>query len=1017
MKYRIDVKKRPFLTTLGIAGACAITTLASMTSALAGEFGNKHTLVIGIDGVRPDALQFANTPNLDNLIATGAVTYDAFAGGVLGTATQQATSSGPGWSSILTGVWVDKHGVSSNSFAGRDYTNYPHFFSRIHETNPNAYLSSIVVWDPINDYIEKDSPNAADFSSKHADDVELVNATVNHLGNADPDVLFLHFDEVDHAGHGYGYSIQVPQYVSAIEGVDVGIGTILTALQNRPNYANEDWQILVTTDHGGIGSGHGGQTIDERQIFIINNAANVVNAQIGSGTGHTVIPTSVLTHLGLPINPAWGWEDSKGFGYGPIYPTDLQASFDVATSEVSLNWNAQIASDITGYEIHRDGVLIATVGAGVETYTDILTLPPTPQEVSYTYTLTSTGGNDSAAAPVLEDVIIHYTGDLTDDLVAYYSFNNNYNDSSGLANVNNASVGGGVPAFTGGMFGEAVSLDGVDDYVTLGTASDFDFSDGSDFSLSFWYRVSADQQSDSIIIGNKNWANGRNQGWLVEANNGGGDDIGLQLGDGTNRADSAGKDVDFNQWHHVVAIFRQGATMDMYVDGELSHSTPISHVSSSINAGLATNIGQDGTGIYSDFTLMDMDDLGIWRRALASSEVTTIYNEAQQGIPLAGLTDEYVDLPASRVLFLPLDGDAQDLSSAGNNGTVSGAPIYVAGQDSQALELLDTATPHQYVDLGNPTSLQFGAAQDFSVAVWVNNLGGFADNRAIGGSANDPAIMSNKDWNAGGNKGWVIAAGADGRWQWNMGDGASRVDYDGPAGEINDGNWHLLIVTHDRDGNATLYYDGAKVATRDISGIGDITSGLSTAVGTDGALGSVWANWFTGKIDNPMIWDRVINSAEVQALYDGETGGGSSDPVVIFSDDFESGDLNAWNTQNGDASINGGSSFNGSNGAELKKSTWIEKSVSTVGYSDVSLKYIRKTAQYDAGENLTVQWFDGTSWVTVETTQETSWLAIDAELGAAANNNAALKIRFQTNASAKKEKASIDDVVLEGIQN
>lgn len=985
----------------------------------AGEFGNKHTLVIGIDGVRPDALQLASTPNIDSVISTGAVTYKAFAGGVLGTATQQVTFSGPGWASICTGVWTDKHGVTSNSFAGADFGNYPHFFSRIHETNPNAKLSSIVVWNQINDFIVDDSANAADYSLETATDQEMVTAAVSHLSSTDPDVLFVHFDDVDHAGHGYGYSVDEPHYMSAIEGVDTGIGSIVSAIQNRPNYASEDWQIVITTDHGGIGNGHGGQSIDERTIFFINNATNVVNAEIGSGTGHTAVPATVMTHLGLPINASWGWEATTGFGYGPIFPTDFEANFDVATSEVYLNWSAQIASDITGYELRKNGVLIATLGASDETYTDTVTLPGgAPQEVSYHYTLTSIGGNDSSNAPVLDSTVAHYTGPLTGELVAYYSFNDNLNDHSGSINANNASVGGGNPGYIAGLFGSAVSLDGIDDYVTLGSPSDFDFGTSTDFSLSFWYKTSADQASDPVIIGNKNWAYGTNPGWQIEAAASNGDDFGLQIGDGSSRADSGAIDLSFNTWYHVTAVFKRGTTMDMYVNGALANSTPISGITGSLSNALATNIGQDGTGTYSDFTLMDIDDLGIWRRALAPSEVAAVYNEGQQGLPLAGLTDEVVDLAESRVLFLPLDGDATDTSSASNDGTVIGSPVYTTGQDAQALELLDTASPHQYVDLGNPSSLQFGTTQDFSVAVWVNNLGGFSNNTAVGGSHDDPAIMSNKDWNTGTNTGWVIAGGANGRWQWNIGDGASRVDYDGPAGEINDGNWHLLVVSHDRAGNATLYYDGTEVATRDISAIGDITSGLPTAIGTDGTFGTNWASWFSGKIDNPMIWNRVISSAEVQALYTGETGGGgSSDPVVIFSEDFESGNLNAWSTLDGNASVKGTSAFNGSNGAELKKSTWIEKSISTAGHSDISLKYTRKTEQYDIGENLTAEWFDGSSWNNIETTQETSWLAIDAELGAAANDNASFKIRFSTSADNKKENASIDDVLVEGVPN
>ncbi len=51
---------------------------------------------------------------------------------------------------------------------------------------------------------------------------------------------------------------------------------MLAALTARPNYANEEWLIVVTSDHGGTGSGHGGQTAAERDTLLIlnNNYAN-----------------------------------------------------------------------------------------------------------------------------------------------------------------------------------------------------------------------------------------------------------------------------------------------------------------------------------------------------------------------------------------------------------------------------------------------------------------------------------------------------------------------------------------------------------------------------------------------------------------------------------------------------------------------------------------------------------------------------------------------------------------------
>jgi len=119
----------------------------------------------------------------------------------------------------------------------------------------------------------------------------------------------------------------------------------------------------------------------------------------------------------------------------------------------------------------------------------------------------------------------------------------------------------------------------------------------------------------------------------------------------------------------------------------------------------------------------------------------------------------------------------------------------------------------------------------------------------------------------------VIAAGENGRWQWNIGDGGARRDYDGPAGQINDGAWHHLLVSHDRDGMARLYYDGTEVASRNISVIGNIDSGYPTAIGTDGTLGAIWPNWFPGSIDEVAIWRRVVLPNEVAAIAAAGTAG------------------------------------------------------------------------------------------------------------------------------------------------
>lgn len=288
-----------------------------------GTSSTKHVLVIGLDGVRADALREASTPNIDALIAEGAVSYDAFAGGELGASTEQPTWSGPGWSSILTGVWIDKHGVDFNLFEGSRFDEYPHFFRRIREQQADAYLSSFVTWGPINEYIvapgDADEEFSPEAESSAEGDAMVTDAVVAHLAIQTPDVIFVQLDNPDAQGHPHGFSPMAPEYVQSLEIVDTQIGRVLDAVRARPTYGHEDWLVVVTSDHGGLESGgllaHGGQSAKERTIsFIASGGATRRGATISPGPGHTAVPPTVLRHLGMAIDASWGWE-SEPFGF------------------------------------------------------------------------------------------------------------------------------------------------------------------------------------------------------------------------------------------------------------------------------------------------------------------------------------------------------------------------------------------------------------------------------------------------------------------------------------------------------------------------------------------------------------------------------------------------------------------------------------------------------------------------------------------------------------------------------
>lgn len=229
----------------------------------------QKVLIIGIDGMRADVSEFANTPALDALKDNGIYSPDAL--------NDDITISGPGWSAILCGVRSDKHLVTGNNFSNNNYGEYPSLFARIEEYDSSFNTVSICHWSPINNNIVLDD---ADLKINVNSDLALEIEIKNQLLNEDTDIIFGHFDEIDGAGHGNGFASDVSSYVAAIETVDGHISAIINTLEARPNYSTEDWLILVTSDHGGKGFSHGGNSIEEENVVFIASGESVNTSTI-----------------------------------------------------------------------------------------------------------------------------------------------------------------------------------------------------------------------------------------------------------------------------------------------------------------------------------------------------------------------------------------------------------------------------------------------------------------------------------------------------------------------------------------------------------------------------------------------------------------------------------------------------------------------------------------------------------------------------------------------------------------
>ncbi|MFF1782266.1 alkaline phosphatase family protein [Streptomyces virginiae] len=292
---------RRAIAATAVTSALIAATLAATPAAAAAN--TDKVLVIGIDGAVLDRVKVAAAPNLNGLMAQGLTARSTLYAGPMA-----ATSSGPGWSTIATGVWPDKHGVKDNSFIGKNYAAHPDFLTRIENAKPALNTYAAADWEPIT----STDQNGPIFSSKvdkrlslkgdrdgyRTEDPKVAAAAAAELRDQNPDAAFVYLGEIDAAGHSYGAASQ--QYLDTIARVDTLVGQLLTAVKNCPTYAQENWKILVSTDHGHTDSGgHGGSTIQERGTFVIAKGPGIPAGSVRSDVRLVDVAATALAQVGV----------------------------------------------------------------------------------------------------------------------------------------------------------------------------------------------------------------------------------------------------------------------------------------------------------------------------------------------------------------------------------------------------------------------------------------------------------------------------------------------------------------------------------------------------------------------------------------------------------------------------------------------------------------------------------------------------------------------------------------------
>ena len=257
----VSLKKR---STFGVLGAILLigSLFFGITSEIVSQVpGVDHVVIIGCDGLSPDGVQKAKTPNMDSLMQRGAYTMHARA--------VMPTSSSPNWASMLMGAGPEQHGITSNAWRPDKFELaptavgsggiFPTIFSVLREQQPSAVIACFHDWGGFGILFEREAPDVIEDTDGPVNTTERA---VAYFKAKQPNFTFIHLDHIDHAGHAYGHG--TPEYYKSVEEADRLIGETIQGLKTAGML--EQTILIITSDHGGVGKGHGGATTAEVEI-------------------------------------------------------------------------------------------------------------------------------------------------------------------------------------------------------------------------------------------------------------------------------------------------------------------------------------------------------------------------------------------------------------------------------------------------------------------------------------------------------------------------------------------------------------------------------------------------------------------------------------------------------------------------------------------------------------------------------------------------------------------------------
>ncbi|MCK5687606.1 LamG domain-containing protein [bacterium] len=235
------------------------------------------------------------------------------------------------------------------------------------------------------------------------------------------------------------------------------------------------------------------------------------------------------------------------------------------------------------------------------------------------------------------------TTTVRDDLISYWPFDTNANDSEG----NNNGVVHGATLTTGKNSG-AYNFVNNDDYISFDDQSSFSFTDGNidkPFSISVWVYRSSDVSGWGTLVSKFGGPSGLNREFVLRSGYPGTThrlDLSLTSYNSgvANISAITNNDISLNEWVHVIVTYDGSATpqgIKFYQNGtemQASYIEDTNYVHMN-NLAAPLRIGaMDSGSVINSITQVwngSIDEVAIWNKTLSAAEIIELYTSSNTG--------------------------------------------------------------------------------------------------------------------------------------------------------------------------------------------------------------------------------------------------------------------------------------------------------------------------------------------------------------------------------------------------